>query len=70
LLENCNTSRIVDSAFPFIAIILDLSFFAIAFLQRLSINILRSIIEKQAEDPLPSGGGMNAVPTAIERDAK
>lgn len=24
------------------------------------------IIEKQAEDPLPSGGGMNAVPTAIE----
>jgi hypothetical protein len=49
---------------------LDLSFFAIAFLQRLSINILRSIIEKQAEDPLPSGGGMNAVPTAIERDAK
>jgi hypothetical protein len=23
-------------------------------------------IEKQAEDPLPSGGGMNAVPTAIE----
>ena len=23
-------------------------------------------IEKQAEDPLPSWGGMNAVPTAIE----
>jgi hypothetical protein len=28
------------------------------------------IIEKQAEDPLPSGGGMNAVPTAIELEAK
>jgi hypothetical protein len=28
------------------------------------------IIETQAEDPLPSGGGMNAVPTAIELEAK
>ena len=28
------------------------------------------IIEKQAEDLLPSGGGMNAVPTAIELEAK
>jgi hypothetical protein len=27
-------------------------------------------IEKQAEDPLPSGGGMNTVPTAIELEAK
>jgi len=26
----------------------------------------KKIIEKQAEDPLPSGGGMNAVPNAIE----
>jgi len=24
------------------------------------------LIEKQAEDPLPLGGGMNAAPTAIE----
>jgi hypothetical protein len=28
------------------------------------------IIEKQAEDPLPLGGGMNAVPTAFETGAK
>jgi hypothetical protein len=28
------------------------------------------IIEKQAEDPLPLGGGMNTVPTAIELEAK
>ena len=27
---------------------------------------LTAFIEKQAEDPLPSGGGMNAVPNAIE----
>ena len=30
----------------------------------------REVIEKQAEDLLPSGGGMNAVPTAIELEAK
>ncbi|MDD4448922.1 MAG: hypothetical protein PHN61_14760 [Methanothrix sp.] len=29
-----------------------------------------SFIEKQAEDPLPLGGGMNAVPTAFETGAK
>jgi len=28
------------------------------------------VIEKQADDPLPSGGGMNAVPTAFEIKAK
>jgi hypothetical protein len=28
------------------------------------------IIEKQAEDPLSLGGGMNAVPTAFETEAK
>jgi hypothetical protein len=33
-------------------------------------NGLISLIEKQAEDPLPSRGGMNAVPTAIELEAK
>jgi hypothetical protein len=27
-------------------------------------------IEKQAEDPLPLGDGMNAVPTAFETEAK
>ena len=41
----------------------------------ISIQVIRpdslpNIIEKQAEDPLPSGGGMNAVPTAIELEAK
>jgi hypothetical protein len=30
----------------------------------------RIIIEKQAEDPLPLGGVMNTVPTAIELEAK
>jgi len=30
------------------------------------IEIEERIIEKQAEDPLPLGGGMNAVPTTIE----
>jgi len=33
-------------------------------------RLLNPIIEKQAEDPLPSGGGMNAVPTAFEIKAK
>ena len=28
------------------------------------------IIEKQAEDPLPLEGGMNAVPNAFEIEAK
>jgi hypothetical protein len=41
----------------------------------ISIQVIRpdslpNIIEKQAEDPLPSGGGIYAVPTAIELEAK
>jgi len=32
--------------------------------------ISTGFIEKQAEDPLPLGGGMNAVPTAFETEAK
>jgi len=31
---------------------------------------LPAFIETQAEDLLPSGGGMNAVPIAIELEAK
>ena len=43
---------------------------AIAFFMLKKMSLPDIIIEKQAEDPFPSGGGMNAVPNAIELEAK